>query len=107
MISLIGVVRKMQKTQNQILYYFFLNARADGILRFLQSDRLWERAEFFYLVCQPRRNPSPGCVSLCNDLNFPFFDTDSVYIQLFREKLSKRSVRAFATMPKRSMGDIQ
>ena len=28
-------------------------------------------------------------------------------IQLFRERLSKRRVRAFATMPKGSMGDIQ
>ena len=62
-------------------FYFFLNARAGGILRILQSDWLWERTEFFYLARQPGRNPSPGCVSLCNDLKFPFFVTGSVYIQ--------------------------
>ena len=63
------------------MYYFFLSARAGGILRILRSDCFWEWAEFFYLARQPGRNPSPGCVSLCNDLKFPFFDTEPVYIQ--------------------------
>ena len=48
----------------------------------MQSDWLWEWAEFFYLARQPGRKPSPGCESLCNDLKFPFFDTESVYIQV-------------------------
>ena len=33
--------------------YFVFNARAGGILQILQSDCLWERAGFFYLVRQP------------------------------------------------------
>ena len=51
------------------------------ILRLLQSDWLWEWTQFFYLARQPGRNPRPGCVSLCDDLKFPFFDTKTVYIQ--------------------------
>ena len=58
----------------------FLIARAGGNLRILQSDWLWERAEFFYLARQPGRDPGPGSVSLCYDLKFPFFDTESVYM---------------------------
>ena len=59
-----------------VKYLFFLNVRAGGILRILQFDWLWKRAEFF-LSCLSR----PGCVSLCNDLKVPVFDTESVYIQ--------------------------
>ena len=42
-----------------LLIFFF--ARAGGILRILQSDWLWERAEFFY--------PANPCVMI---LNFHF-----------------------------------
>ena len=52
-----------------LFFYFYFFAQEGGILRILQSDWLWGR------------NPSPGCVSLCNDLKFPFFHTESVYIQ--------------------------
>ena len=38
---------------------------------------------------QSGQYPSPGCVSMCNDLKFPFFDTESVYIQkqVFQNRL--------------------
>ena len=49
-----------------VLIYFFLNAQAGGILRILQSDWVWKRAEFFFLACQPGRKQSPACENLCD-----------------------------------------
>ena len=63
-----------------------------GILQILQSDWPWERAKFFYLACQPQRNPSLGCMSLCNDLKFPFFDTESVYMQKYSVNYKTRGM---------------
>ena len=79
---------------NTVCLLAFLNAREGGILRILHSDWLWEPGGIF-LSCPPTRNPSPGWVSLCNYLKFPFFDTESVYIQTFSGKTdfySKRGV---------------
>ena len=48
------------------------------------------RQNFSVLLAIPGGNyPSPGCVSLCNDRKFQFFDTESVYIQKRRENRFK------------------